>query len=99
MNATILDTVTGKRARVFGINAWQWAENNWSCDCNRNPWHADTGKPDGICQGCERFLVVDAEFEPGDDRYTLAELNASYPPELLKAHGIIQENASALQTK
>lgn len=93
MKATILDTKTGLRQTVEGPRSWEWAENNYSCDCNRNPWHAETGKPDGVCEGCERFLVVAAEMnDPEDYEYTLAELNTGYPPELLKAHGIGQND-------
>lgn len=93
MKATILDTKTGLRQVVDGPRSWEWAENNYSCDCNRNPWDAETGKPDGICKGHERFLVVAAEMNhPEDSEYTLSELNADYPPELLKAHGIGQNN-------
>jgi hypothetical protein len=83
MKATILDTVTGKKMTVDGPRSWEWAENNWSCDCNRNPWDVDTGKPDGVCEGCERFLVVDAAMDdPEDYEYTLDELNEGYPAEL-----------------
>jgi len=40
------------------------------------------------CWGCRRFLVVAAKMNhPGD--YTLAELNAGYPKELLVKHGIV----------
>ena len=95
MKATILDTKTGLRQTVEGPRSFEWAENNYSCDCNRNPWHASTGKPDGICEGCERFLVVAAEMnDPEDYEYTLMELNACYPPELLKAH-VIGQNVPA----
>lgn len=89
MKATILDTKTGLYQTVEGPRSYEWAENDWSCDCNRNPWQAETGKPDGICEGNERFLVVAAEMnDPEDYKYTIAELNEGYPPELLKAHGI-----------
>ncbi len=91
MKATILDTKTGLRQTVDGPRSFEWAENNYSCDCNRNPWLAETGKPDGICEGCERFLLVAAEMNDLEDyEYTLAELNAGYPTELLKEHGIGQ---------
>jgi hypothetical protein len=86
MKATILDTKTGLRRTVDGPRSFEWAENNFSCDCNRNLWQADTGKPQGICEGRERFLVVAAEMnDPEDYEYTLSELNDGYPPELLKA--------------
>jgi hypothetical protein len=83
MRATILDTVTGEKMTVDGPCTFQWKENNWSCDCNRNPWGVDTEKPDGVCEGHERFLVVEAVFnEPEDYECTLDELNRYYPAEL-----------------
>ena len=83
MKATILDTVTGEKMTVDGPRSWEWAENNWSCDCNRNPWGVDTGKPDGVCEGRERFLVVEAVMnDPEDYEYTMDELNEGYPEEL-----------------
>lgn len=94
MKATILDTNTGLRQTVDGPRSWEWAENNYSCDCNRNLCGVDTGKPDGICEGSERFIVVAAEMNSPDDyKYTLAELNADYPKELLEAHGVATPNA------
>ena len=83
MKATILDTKTGETMTVDGPRSWEWAENGWSCDCNRNPWGVDTGKPDGVCEGAERFLVVAAEMkDPEDYEYTLEELNKEYPEDL-----------------
>lgn len=94
MKATILDTKTGLKATIDGPRSWEWVENNYSCDCNRNPWNADTGKPDGICEGCERFIVVAAEINsPDDSEYTLEELNKGYPKELLRAHGVVTSNS------
>ena len=103
MKATVLDTVTGKTAVADGPRSWEWAENNWSCDCNR--WNLfpeleeeQLNDPDfGVCKGGKRFLVVAAEFNrlldedggPIDYDYTLAELNSDYPDELLRAHGIL----------
>jgi hypothetical protein len=85
MKATILDTVTGKTLTADGPRSWEWADNNWSCDCNRNLWGIDTGKPKGLCEGAERFLVVDAVMDdPEDYPYTLDELNAAYPESLRK---------------
>jgi len=85
MKATILDTVTGERMTVDGPPSWEWAENNWSCDCNRNPWGVETGNHKRGCNGCERFLVVEAVMDDPQDYedYTLEELNAGYPKELL----------------
>ena len=90
MKATILDTKTGLiGVDTNGVRAWEWYENNWSCDCNRNLW----GEPDNWweCNGCKRFLVIGAEYEAidGDEVYTLAELNEGYPIELLAEHGIL----------
>ena len=82
MIATILDTVTGEKITVNGPRSWEWAENNWSCDCNRNYWESSIVKSD-VCQGSERFLVVDAVMDdPEDYGYTLDELNEGYPLEL-----------------
>jgi len=89
MKATVLDTVTGKRIVKDGIRSFEWACNNWSCDCNRQLlFGIDEG--DGICIGGKRFLVVSAEMNDSeDDDYTLEELNSEYPVELLIAHGIV----------
>lgn len=86
MKATILDTVTGLTAIVNGPRSYEYADNGWSCDCNRNPWDVDTGKPDDLCERCERFLVIAAEFGPEDYQYTLRELNDGYPEELLEKY-------------
>lgn len=92
MRAVVLDTETGKTHAVDGISAFQWAENNWSCDCNRNYFDVETNGEDGICEGCHRFLVIAAEFNTTPDEngeqmdyqeYSLRELNACYPIELL----------------
>jgi len=84
MKATILDTVTGKKVTVDGPRSWEWAENNYSCDCNRNEWNVDTGKPSGRCEGSERFLVINAVMDDKEDyKYTLAELNEDYPAALI----------------
>lgn len=79
MTAMIYDIVTGCCKTLTGPRAWEWVEGDWSCDCNRNPWGIDTGKPDGVCEGAERFLVIQAE----GDQYTLNELNRDYAPELV----------------
>lgn len=85
MKATILDTVTGKTAVIADVTTYEWEDGNYSCDCNRNPWDIDTGKPDGVCEGAHRFLVIAAEPETEDDYpCTLRELNAAYPKELVR---------------
>lgn len=89
MKATILDTETGIEAIVSGHHSWEWAENNWSCDCNRQRAFG-LSEGDGICLGGKRFVVIAAAFDdPEDYEYTLAELNSDYPDELLRKHGII----------
>lgn len=89
MRATILDTQTGLRKTVDGRTAFQWAEGNFSCDCNRNVWEPDKPPP-FRCQGQKRYLVVAATMDWPEDKipYTLEELNAGYPKELLEQHGI-----------
>jgi hypothetical protein len=89
MRATILDTKTGRKAVSNGIRSYQWAENNYSCDCNRNLFGAEVDKPDNYCHGRERFIIIEAEMDSQDDyEYTLAELNEGYPIELLRSYGI-----------
>ena len=89
MIATILDTKTGLRAKRAGISSWEWAENNFSCDCNRDLWGVETDEEDGICSGGKRFIVIDAVMESEEDyEYTLRELNSEYPDELLSRFGI-----------
>lgn len=96
MKATILDTVTGLKQVVDGPRSWEWAENNYSCDCNRNPWNAQVEQFDGYCIGCKRFIVIAAEFNsPDDDHFTLGELNEDYPRELLIKHGIMPQPAAS----
>ena len=95
MIGTILDTETGEQVTFRGMVANALAGGNWSCDCNRALlFDADGGVPlhascQSRCLGCRRFIISenipDSEEENG---YTLAELNAGYPSELLAAHGI-----------
>lgn len=90
MKATILDTKTGLIAIKDGPRSWEWAENNYSCDCNRIlSFDVDIGRYQ-FCMGSKRFIVVGAEMnDPYDYEYTLAELNSGYPDELLRKHGIL----------
>lgn len=82
MKAIILDATNSETFIIDGPSSFEFAENNYSCDCNRNPHgHADS------CES-KRFLVIAADFEDDEPRYSLAELNQDYPPELLAAHGI-----------
>ena len=93
MTVTLLDTKTGRTVEVppdACPRAFEWAENNWSCDCNRAPYFDIDLPPANRCVGAHRFLVVafedpDAEGPP----HTLRELNADYPEELLREHGVI----------
>jgi hypothetical protein len=97
MTALVLDTVTGQKS-VIQARPWDFAEGNYSCDCNRNPWQIDTGKPDGVCHGCERFLVVDAVFDdPTEPVFTLDELNEDYPEELKRRFLTPQDRQQFIQ--
>ena len=88
VKAIILDTKTGKTAETNGPRSWEWAENNYSCDCNRQIIFG-IYEHDGICKGGKRFIVIHAEFDdPADYEYSLSELNSDYAPELLREYGI-----------
>jgi hypothetical protein len=96
MKATVLDTVTGVTVVHDGPCSWEWHINNWSCDCNRgNLFDYYDDPEDGICHGGKRFIVIAAEFDIESDRmdyeYTLDELNADYPVELLRKYGIVRD--------
>lgn len=84
ITVTLLDTITGETREVGGISDFDWAENNWSCDCNRRGHFGieDEGEV-GICEGSHRFLVIKCSSH---QRYSLRELNADYPDELLDKH-------------
>jgi hypothetical protein len=89
MTATLLDTQTGETRTVNGPRSWEWAENNWSCDCNRMNAFGIEAEVENVCSGCHRFIVIDADFNDQDDyHYTLRQLNEGYPIELLTKHGI-----------
>jgi hypothetical protein len=96
MKVTLLDTKTGETREVAGINGFQWAENNWSCDCNRAGYFGppeDFVEGENTCDGCHRFLVTAFEsegLEQDHAHYTLADFNSGYPDELLAEHGILQ---------
>lgn len=96
MRVKLLDTVTGEVKDVDAPQgAFQWAENNWSCDCNRCTYFGleaeDLGKEDGICFGEERFLVIGVEG-PTRDYYTLRDYNRGYPVELLAKYNITDQS-------
>jgi hypothetical protein len=89
MTAVILDTHTGETWAKKGPRSWEWAENGYSCDCNRAEKYHHSDK--SICEGSKRYLVTMCMFDDPDDyEYNLEELNADYPKELLREHGIIQ---------
>lgn len=92
MIAVVLDTVTGKSTSVQGHRSFEWAENNWSCDCNRSIAMKVNLPSSGVCDGCKRFIVIDAKFENYDFKYSLFELNEEYPLELLGKYGIVKED-------
>lgn len=97
MKATILDTKTGLIKVVDGPRSFEWAEDGWSCDCNRDLWNVTHNEDE--C-GTNRFLVIKAEMnDPEDYSYTLEELNECYPIELLKAHGIITNDRNERNEK
>lgn len=81
MTATILDTVTQEKRVVRGPRSWEWAENGWSCDCNRVPVRDERR----WCSGSHRYLVIAAAFDdPEDYDYSLRELNSEYPEDLIR---------------
>ena len=83
MKATLLDTATGETLVSFGISAFNWTQNNFSCDCNRAALFDNENE---ICSRI-RYIVVGAEIEGDDvcDAAYIAELNAGYPQELASA--------------
>lgn len=83
MKATILDTVTGVTKECSEQSSFQWAENNWSCDCNRMSYFDVPDDDSCLCKGGVRFIVIKAEFEEDEQEYTLAYINSEYPEELL----------------
>lgn len=95
MKLTLLDTKTGKTAEVDDrISAWQWAENNWSDDCNRIDYFDDVNETEyrkeiglegcHLCLGANRFLVIAPEIiQDEEDAYSLREVNHFYSEELL----------------
>jgi len=94
MKVTLLDTQTGKTKESEGLRTFEWAENNWSCDCNREIiFFGFDCTPCRSCLGCNRFIVIKAEVETDDDyECSLFELNEGYPPDLLAKHGIYPNN-------
>lgn len=97
MNITLLDTKTGETREVNDTPTFQWTENNWSCDCNRE-LEFDYVEHDqsNTCLGCHRFIVIGGsssivhKSKWGNQEYpaTLKELNEGYPEELLIKNGV-----------
>jgi hypothetical protein len=93
--ALVLDTITGTKEWLPDLSIWSLTQGNWSCDCNRNVLDVDTGVEEGVCGGCERFLVIEVTSEDEEETlklqqmYTLQDFNEDYPPDLLKKYNII----------
>lgn len=49
LKVTILDTKTGNKKSVDVPNSFELAENNWSCDCNRDVWNVT--EKSNVCKG------------------------------------------------
>tara|TARA_Y100000588_G_scaffold170332_1_gene184128 strand:- start:3401 stop:3661 length:261 start_codon:yes stop_codon:yes gene_type:complete len=65
LKVTLLDKETGEE-KVYpstSISVFQWTENNWSCDCNREIAFLKEGEDLGLEKPCtsSRYIVVDAE--------------------------------------
>ncbi len=93
---TLLDLYTGN-IRIYKDKypvGYQWTDGNWSCDCNRDsPFHdiddADYGiewsemtlANAGVCDGCQRFIVLDVDPVPEDwnKRGFIVQCNDEYP--------------------
>lgn len=77
MRVILLDVVTQKEKEYpdRNLRLFDWAESNWSCDCNRSiAWHPiDWADYTGFCKGGRRYLVIAASEGDFD------ELNADYP--------------------
>ncbi len=87
MKATVLDTFTGKTAQDDHLSTFDWAEGDWSCDCNRAVYFGVLSTDPLDCDGCVRFLVVAAEHNMDDDyECNLNDLNEGYPEDLVKKH-------------
>ena len=87
MKAIVLNTITGDTKEVNNISSFQWADNNWSCDCNRDYFDQLDDNEDenglGVCLGSNVFLVIKAEFDKDERKYSLRGLNQDYPKEML----------------
>jgi hypothetical protein len=79
---TLLDTMTGDIRVVEGIREFAWAENNYSCDCNRSIFF-DNWEESNTCDSV-RYIVIDVY--PNLSNYTIEEFNENYPEYLLKKY-------------
>jgi hypothetical protein len=84
-DVTVLDVVIGKTRTVRDerFDPFQWAENNYSCDCNRGDHfhYPDGEEPESserYCDGHHRYVVVAIDPWPAGS-YTLDEYNDGYP--------------------
>ncbi len=77
MRVILLDVKTGEEREYpdQSISRFGWEEGNWSCDCNRViAWAPiDWSKYNGMCDGCQRYIVIAASEGDFDD------LNECYP--------------------
>ncbi|CAM0111840.1 hypothetical protein VPH5P1C_0206 [Vibrio phage 5P1c] len=65
LKVTLLDRSTGEQRSYpdKDINVFQWTENNWSCDCNREIAFLKGGEELDLEKPCtsSRYVVVGAE--------------------------------------
>lgn len=97
MKCLLLDIQTNRLKWHSGPDTFNWAQNNWSCDCNRMGVFGDTSEGD-YCVGGHRYLIVDYHLEDEDDYYveSFDELNRDYPPKTREAayrqYSVFREN-------
>lgn len=89
MKATLLDTLHGTQHIVDGDRSvgysTDWAEGDLAHDsCRRALLNASDDEDNTRF----RFIVVAAEFEPGEPEFTLWRLNALYPRRILERYDI-----------
>lgn len=90
MKIKLLDTVTRNIVETTEpADSFQWAENNWSCDCNRQSYFEPIDW-EASCVSV-RYLVIGVS-EPTRDYYTLKDYNDGYPDELLAKYNISDES-------
>ena len=85
MTVTFLDTQTGETCESCDLDEHLVVDGNWSCDCNRSALFGVHLQSNGLCVGRKRFIAIQSS-DPG---CSMKELNADYPTDLLKAHGIV----------